>query len=187
MEVVAYIIGETVQYDLLETRLADPNLTPPERLPIQNEMARLATNIATYTSSDQLNANRYMVQQHPGSLIYQWNHFRESIIPGHRIPPGGWEQTLREIGFTDKAIQHILDIPANHNATPIVVGEGEVSLLGNVRTPTPTPTSTPTPTASSTPTPTTTQTATPSPTQQTTPTPSTTSTPTSTPDVPGGP
>ena len=177
MEVVAYIVGETVQYDLLQAKLLDPSLPQPEGRAIEAKLTDLATNIATYTDPDQLNANRYMIQQHPGNLIYEWNHFGESIIPGHRIPPGGWEQSLREIGFSDEAIQHILDIPRNHNATPVVVGEGEISLFGDVRTPTPTPTSTPTPTPTSTPTPTPTQTATPTATS----TPSSTPTPLSTP------
>jgi hypothetical protein len=189
MEVVAYLVSETVQYDLLQAGLADPSLTDAERLLIEARLNRLATNIATYSGADQLNANRYMIQQHQGNVIYGWNHLRESLIPGHRIPPGGWEQSLREIGFSDEAIQHIQDIPGNHNATPESVSEGEIGLFGDVRTPTPTPTSTPTPTPSITPTPTATQTPTHTPTA--TPSlssnPSPTSTPTSTPDGNAGP
>lgn len=185
MEVVAYIVGETVQYDLLEARLSDPTLPERQRFPIEVAQQSLANHLATYTGSDQLNANRYMLQEHSTSLIYRLNHFRESLIPGHRIPPGGWEQSLRDIGFSDAAIDHIKNVASNGTAQ--VVGPGEIGLLGDVRTPTPTPTPTltptPSPTTAHTPTATATQTPAPTttPTPSATPSPSSTPTPTSTP------
>jgi hypothetical protein len=166
MEVVAYIVGETIQYDLLNAELADPNLSGPDQATIKAAMRKIEDDLATYTGSDQLNANRWMMKKHPGSFIYQWNHFVESLIPGHRIPPGGWEESLREIGFSDAAISHIQQVAVQGSEQ--FVGSGEVGLLGDIRTPTPTPT--PTPTTTPTPTPTPTGTSSPAPTMPQSPT-----------------
>jgi hypothetical protein len=178
MEVVAYIVGETVQYDLLQDELAVLSPTDPTRAPIEDRMDQIETDLATYTGSDGLNANRYMLRQHPGGFFYQWNHFTESLIPGHRIPPGGWEESLRDIGFSDAAISHIETIAAQ--GTPEIVGSSEIGMFGDIRTPTPTPTATATPTltATATPSPTPTATSTPTATPSQTPTPTSTGTPT---------
>ncbi|MFV2044321.1 MAG: hypothetical protein ACC700_13955, partial [Anaerolineales bacterium] len=171
MEVVAYIAGETVQYDLLGAELQDPTLTPDERQAIEDKRLDLATDIATYTDSDQLNANRYVVKEHTGTFIYQLNHFKESLIPGNRIPPGGWEESFRSIGFSDQVIEHIKGIPAANNVSAVIVNPEEIGLFGEVRTPTAPQPSTPTPIPTPTPN-------TPAPSPSTAPSPSPSPTPT---------
>ncbi len=167
MEVVAYIVGETVEYDMLQAKLSAGGLLGPDLSEIEAQLLRIEKDLATYTSADGLNANRYMLVSHPDTPIYQLNHVMESLIPGNRIPPGGWEQFMRDIDFTDVEIDHVEAIASLGVAE--TVPEARIGALGNVQTLTPTPTTTPTPTPSTAPT--------PAPDQ--TPTPTSTSTPTS--------
>ena len=175
MEVVAYIVGETVQYDLLQAELTALPPTDPLRSPVQDLMEAIENDLATYTGPDALNANRWMLKSRPGAFFYQWNYVTESLIPGNRIPSGGWEQSLRDIGFSDASIAHIQAIASQGTAQ--VVGPGEVGPLGDIRTPTPTPSPTPT----GTPTPTASPTASITPTASATPTAASSPSPTPTP------
>jgi len=189
MEVVAYIVGETVQYDLLQAELANPAMDQLDRARINTMMRQIEEDLATYTAPDSLNANRWMMRRHPGSFFYQWNHFTESLLPGNRVPSGGWEESMRDVGFSDAAVSHIQGIASL--GTPQVVAPGEIGLLGDIRTPTPTTTPTPTSTPSSSPSssPTATPMVSPTPTASPTltasasltPTPTSTETPTGNP------
>ncbi|MCZ6529742.1 MAG: hypothetical protein O6949_05340, partial [Chloroflexi bacterium] len=138
MEVVAYIVGETVEYDLLQAKLSAGGVSGPEAGLIDARLIKIENDLATYTGADGLNANRYMLISHSGNPIYQMNHIKESLIPGHRIPPGGWEQSLRDIGFTDVSIEHIETIA--NLGTAETVSKAEIGALGNVQTLSPTPT-----------------------------------------------
>jgi hypothetical protein len=150
LEVVAYIVGETVQYGMLQAELMIPQLPQQDLAAIRRAMETIQDDLATFTGPDAMNANRYLLKSH-GGLCYRWNHLTESLIPGNRIPPAGWEQSMRDVGFGDAAIVHIRGIAAQGTAK--VVGAGEFGLLGDIRTPTPSPTSTPTTTATQTDTP----------------------------------
>ena len=173
MEVVAYIVGETVEYDMLQAELLTGGPSGPQVSEIDARLRTIENDLATYTGADGLNANRYMLVSHPDTPIYQLNHVKESLIPGHRIPPGGWQQFMRALDFTDVAIDHVDGIASLGVAE--TVPEAKIGALGNVQTLTPTPTTTPTPTPSTTPTPTPTQT--PTPISTPTPTPSQSPTP----------
>ena len=175
MEVLSNIVGQTVEYGLLVAQIPPGGQItnpPPRLIEIQN-------NLATYTDWDALNASRYLVTESwnpndpSANRVYRANYVHELAVAGHRIPAGGWDHWLKEMGFTDESIQHIKDIASQ--GTLSSVDEASIDLQdGEPVTPTPTPTSTPT----STPTPTASPTATP--TASSTPSPTPTATPSST-------
>jgi len=173
MEVVSEIVGLTVEYDLLAQ--SDP--TAPRLGDIQDELA-------TYTSSDAGNAVRYLVSTNQGVDVYRANYVHEQGISDHRIPIEGWDHWLKEMDFSDTAVQHIKDIAAQGTAQytdPATIDPQTAQLVTPSSTPTTTPATTPTPTAAPTTTPTPTPTSTPTPTQSPTGTPTSTSSPSPTP------
>ena len=178
MEVVSNIVGLTVEYDVrFDANPNDPGL--PDIL----------DELATYTDADALNATRYLVSDSwdatnpDANAIYRANYAYELTVGDHRIPAGGWDHWLKEMGFSDAAVQHIQGLAAQ--GTVEVVDPASLdptSGLPVTATPTPTatPTSTPTPTASSTPT----QTPTSTPTATVTPSPTSSPDPSATPSAP---
>ena len=112
MEAVSYLIGFTVQYDLLAARLADPSLTPADRNAIINDdLPKLADRIATFAGPDSANATRYVVA-YGDNPVYDGNYVKELQYPDKRIPSGGWESSLKQMGFSNDSIQHIKSIAA---------------------------------------------------------------------------
>ena len=150
MEVLAYIVGDTVEYDMLA------QIPSPSRSDIMR-MDRLANDIATLTNDDALNATRYVVRRYNYVDVYKTNYTVEMGVPDHRIPDGGWDHWLREMGFSDEAINHIIDIASTgtvEHVDPDLIdpANGVYSTPTPSPTPTSTPTSTPTPSSTSPPT-----------------------------------
>jgi len=143
MEVLAYIVGDTVEYDMLA------QIPSPSRSDIMR-MDRLANDIATLTNDDALNATRYVVKRYNYVDVYKKNFTVEMGVPDHRIPDGGWDHWLREMGFSDEAINHIVDIASTgtvEHVDPNLIDPAN----GVYSTPTPSPTATSTPTQTPTP------------------------------------
>jgi hypothetical protein len=87
--------------------------------------------------------------------VYKTNYTVEMGVSDHRIPDGGWDHWLREMGFSDEAINHIADIASTgtvEHVDPNLIDPANG--VYSTPTPSPTPTSTPTqtPTPTSTPT-----------------------------------
>ena len=177
MEVLAYIVGETVEYDLL-SQIPEASRTAIEA----NRITQIQNHLATLTDSDALNATRYIVKEYNYVNVYKQNYVTEVSLSDHRIPPGCWDYWLKEVGFSDNAINHIQSIAAlgtSEHIDPNLIDPktGIYSTVTPTVTPTASPIPTPSPSATSTPTvsPTTTPTQTDTPTS--TPTPSNTPTP----------
>jgi hypothetical protein len=119
MEVLAYLVGNTVEYDLLTEGL-DP---APANERAQRRLI-LADRLATF-SGHPVNATRAVVKFHPGNRVYRQNCRYELTLPDQRIPPGGWKAWLGRIGFSASAIQHIETIAASGRVEEVSVEELE--------------------------------------------------------------
>ncbi len=153
MEVLSYIVGETAEYDLLMEKSALRTLGAADA----QALSDIQNDLATYTDGDAVNATRYVIQDHPNVAVYRENYVIQLDEANHRIPDGGWDYWLREMGFSEDAIDHIRDIAGQGTIDyvpedAIKPDSGEYSPA--TPTPTMTPTTTPTPTPSSTPPPT---------------------------------
>ena len=122
MEVLAYLVGNTVEYDLLIEGL-DPAPTRERdrrRLILANRLATL--------SSDPINASRAVLKYHPDNRVYRQNYRYELTLSDHRIPPGGWRTWLGSFGFSANSVQHIADIASSGRVEEVSVEELEQTL-----------------------------------------------------------
>jgi len=116
MEVQSNIVEKAIKYDFLQADLlnATPGTDDYDR--IQEQMNKIANKLATYTGNAEV-ACAYVVQEYgEHGTMYIGEMVKEAAF-GTRIPPGGWEYWLRKQGFSEKAIQHIIDIA--NQGTPI--------------------------------------------------------------------
>ena len=178
MEVVSNIVGLTVEHDFIS------QIAPANRTQLQiDRLLQIQDDLATYADGDALNATRYLVaatwnpDDAGANAIYRANYAYELTVADHRIPAGGWDHWLKQMGFSDAAIQHIQTVAAQGTAEYVDPASLDPT-SGVPVTATPTPTATPT--ATSTPTATPTSTATPTPTATPSPTPTSSPTPTAT-------
>lgn len=110
MEVLSYIVGWTIEYDLYKEKLATNNLPLVEKNRIQGKLRSLKNGIATLTDPDARNATRFVLEKHRSMKVYKQNFRAEAKSPNGRIPAGGWEHWLGEFGFSEEAVAHIKDI-----------------------------------------------------------------------------
>ncbi len=94
MEVLAYIIGASVELDLLEAK----------GMPVGQ---RLLDDLATFTGEDAANAARYVAKRFPGNATYRKNEREEARSPDRRIPAGGWSHWLGKLGYSATVIQRV--------------------------------------------------------------------------------
>jgi hypothetical protein len=94
MEAVAYIVGSSIEMDLL-----------PDHE--EAKIRRLSDWLATVAGEDALNATRAVVKRFKRNSIYRRNYRVETRLPGRRIPAQGWAHWLGQIGFSAKTIEHI--------------------------------------------------------------------------------
>jgi len=99
MEALAYVVGASVELDLLEAKGMQPN-------------RRLRDDLASLTGEDAANAARYVVKSHPENAVYRKNYRAETQSPDGRIPPGGWSHWLGAIGFGSAAVERIRELAA---------------------------------------------------------------------------
>jgi len=111
MEVLAYIVGASIEIDLL-----------PE-----NEAAKakqLSNWLATVAGADASNATRAVVKRYEGNSVYRQNYRLETRTPGSRIPSESWAHWLEVLGFTDQTIDHIRNMATA--GQPKFISEGEL-------------------------------------------------------------
>jgi hypothetical protein len=125
MEVLAYIVGWTVEHDLLAHEVTSPDLPSHAKAQRQRRMAKLADRIATLTGPDARNAARYVLTMHPDMGIYRQNHRVEKTFPDGRIPEGGWAHWLQQIGITAQGIARIESIAAMGTLVTVSVEEAD--------------------------------------------------------------
>lgn len=113
MEALAYAVGTSVDLDLREAEgLA--------------QKQRLLDDLATYVGEDAANAARYVLKRHPENSIYRQNYRRERQLSDRRIPSGGWQHWLGQIGLAQSALTHMQSQAAQGEAQ--VVDEQEIAL-----------------------------------------------------------
>lgn len=94
MEVLAYIVGSSVELDLL--RSSGASAPRP-----------LLDGLATLSGGDAGNAARYVVKSFSSNSIYRRNHRVEARSSQGRIPSGGWAYWLGQMGFGRTCLGHI--------------------------------------------------------------------------------
>jgi hypothetical protein len=119
MEVIAYLVGWTVEHDLIAWRAASSDLSDTRRAQAQGTVKSLRDRLATLSGPDTRNACRLVLKTFPDNGIYRKNYARESRIPDGRIPPGPWHQWLRQLGFSRQSVDHIM----------ILATQGQVGLI----------------------------------------------------------
>lgn len=111
MEVLAYIVGTSVEIDLLsEQEGAKPR--------------RLSNWLATVAGEDALNATRAVVKRYEDNSVYKQNYRQEARTPGRRIPSQPWAHWLEGFGFQDQTIEHIRNLA--EVGQPKVIAESEL-------------------------------------------------------------
>ncbi len=111
MEVLAYVVGASVEIDLLPKHKS-------------TEIRQLSNWLATMAGEDALNATRAVVKRYKNNSIYRQNYRAEARSPGRRIPSQHWAHWLRVIGFEDQTIEHIRNLAAM--GQPKVIAEDEL-------------------------------------------------------------
>jgi len=111
MEVVAYIVGASVEIDLL-----------PENQ--ETRIRRLSNWLATVAGEDASNATRAVVKRYKSNSIYRQNYRVEAHTSGHRIPAQPWAHWLGVLGFEANTIEHIRQLSAL--GTPKVISKDEL-------------------------------------------------------------
>jgi hypothetical protein len=137
MEVLAYIVGDTIKYDLLLQKSSGAALSAFEK----QRLTSIQNDLATLTDPDAWIAAKSIAVKFQNCDVYLDNYVIEYALPDHSIPPGGWELWLRELGFADASIDHINSIASKGTAQPMQALD---PYTGKIITATPTPTITPT-------------------------------------------
>ncbi len=111
MEVVAYIVGASVEIDLLRENQ-------------ETRIQRLSDWLATVAGEDASNAARAVVKRYKNNSIYRQNYRAEVRTPGRRIPSQPWAHWLGVLGFEANTIEHIRQLSAT--GTPKVISKDEL-------------------------------------------------------------
>lgn len=94
MEVLAYLIGASVELDLLEAKGTAAG-------------QRLLDDLATFAGEDAPNAARYVAKRFPGNTTYRKNVLEEARSPDRRIPAGGWPHWLQRLGYSAAVVERV--------------------------------------------------------------------------------
>ena len=119
MEVVAYLVGWTVEYDLTAARLAAPDLPPAVQEQIRRALRSIKNRLATLAGRDVRNAIRLVLKTFPDNGVYRNNYRLENRLADGRIPNDPWHTWLLEMGFTRQAVDHIMVVAAQGHAERI--------------------------------------------------------------------
>ncbi len=111
MEVVAYIVGASVEIDLLRENQ-------------ETRVRHLSDWLATVAGEDASNATRAVVKRYENNSIYRQNYRVEVRTPGRRIPSQDWAHWLGVLGFEANTIEHIRQLSAA--GTPKVISKDEL-------------------------------------------------------------
>jgi hypothetical protein len=122
MEVLAYLVGWTVEYDLIAWRAASPDLAVSEREGLERAMKSLRDRLTTLSGNDARNACRLVVKTFLDNGVHRKNYTRENRLRDGRIPPGGWHAWLHQLGFSYRAVDHLFILAAQGKAAQIELG-----------------------------------------------------------------
>ena len=117
MEVLAYLVGWTVEYDLISARLLETTISGERRAEGETVLKVIRDRLASFTRTEPRTATRMIGALFPNNPIYQQNLLSESRYPDRRIPPGSWHDWLRQLGFSRAAVDHIMVLAARGNPT----------------------------------------------------------------------
>jgi hypothetical protein len=119
MEMLAYLVGWTVEYDLTLARQFDPNISAEQRDRNENVLATIRRRLARFTGSEPQRTSRMISKLFPENPIYKQNIETESRYVDRRVPPGTWHNWLRQLGFSRLAVDHIMVLAARgHISSP---------------------------------------------------------------------
>ena len=93
MEVAAYIVGASVEWDLLHG--------------LGRSTQRQSDWLAALTRTTPRDAGRAVVDHFPKNRIYRWTYRTEAKRPDRRIPPGDWADWLGAVGIDAHTLEHI--------------------------------------------------------------------------------
>lgn len=123
MEVVAYLVGWSVEYDLLAASLDSPDLSAGQKEWTRQALRSIRDRLATLAGPDTRNATRLVLKSFPDNAVYRANYRLENSLPDGRIPPRPWHDWLLEMGFDRAAVDHILVLAAQGNVEHIDVAQ----------------------------------------------------------------
>ena len=112
MEVIAYLVGWTVEYDFTLARRSYSLISPEQQASDDHVLTNIRDRLAKFTGPDVHNTSRKVVDLFPKNPIYRRNFQVESRYPDRRIPPGTWHSWLRQMGFSRSAVDHIMVLAA---------------------------------------------------------------------------
>jgi hypothetical protein len=112
MEVIAYLVGWTVEYDFTLAKQLDPDSSPTQHARYKNVLETIRDRLAVFTGHEAHNAIRMLTELFPDNMVYKQNLQVESRYPDRRIPPGPWHIWLRQMGFSRSAVDHIMVLAA---------------------------------------------------------------------------
>jgi hypothetical protein len=102
MEVLAYLIGASVELDLLKAKGMQIG-------------QRLLDDLATFAADDAANAARYVAKRFPTNSTYRKNVREEARSSDRRIPAGGWPHWLQRLGYSAAVVQRVREQAARGN------------------------------------------------------------------------
>lgn len=112
MEVLAYLVGWSVEYDLTAAQAAAPGLSAQAQKHYDRILKSIRDRLATLAGADVQNAARLVLKTYPDNPVYRKNYRLESRLRDGRVPPGTWHAWLRQLGFSPAAVDHILLLAA---------------------------------------------------------------------------
>ena len=110
MEVLSYLVGWTVEYDLITFQNMSADLSPAESAGNEKMLETIRDRLATLSGPDPRNACRLVLKLFPDNPVYRQNFDLENRTSDGRIPQGSWHQWLRQLGFSRQAVDHIMII-----------------------------------------------------------------------------
>ena len=108
MEVLSYLVGWTVEYDLITLQNISADLSTDELTGNEKMLEIIRDRLATLSGPDPRNACRLVLKLFPENPIYRQNFELENRTSDGRIPPGSWHYWLRQLGFSRQAVDHIM-------------------------------------------------------------------------------
>ena len=112
MEVIAYLVGWTVEYDFTLAKRTQIHISPGQKARDDRVLATIRDRLALFTGSEERKASWLITDLFPDNPIYKQNYQVERRYPDRRIPPGAWPSWLRQMGFSRAAVDHIMVLAA---------------------------------------------------------------------------
>ena len=112
MELLAYIVGSTVEYDLTLVEQSSPGISPEKDALAEKSLAALRGHLSLLTGAERGEISQVICNLFPENRIYEQNQETERRYPDHRIPPGTWHSWLRHLGFSRASVDYIMILAA---------------------------------------------------------------------------